>query len=94
MRNAEQCEILGTFLELLAIPTGDGGNKRAAGTKPFWKVDPGHPAASGRHRAKHAGGERYDTESGAHHLIHSAWRDLATAYQEMAADGLIPEDPR
>lgn len=93
VRNAEQHEILGAFADLLAVPTGDGGNKRAAGMKPFWKVDPGHPAASGRHRAKHANGERYDATSGAHHLVHSAWRDLATAYQEMVEDGLIPESP-
>src|SRR4029079_8344474 len=91
VRNAEQNEILGTFLELLAGPTGDGANKRAARLKPLWKVDPGHYAASDRHRMKHLSGERYDRESGAHHRIHSAWRDLAIAYQEMVEDGRIPE---
>ena len=94
VRNPEQNEILGAFLSLLEAPTGDGGHKRAIGAKPLWKVDTSHPAASGRHRAKYAAGERYDDESGAHHLVHSAWRDLATAYQDMVDDGLIPEDPR
>lgn len=89
MRTPEQNEILGAFLMLLEVPTGDGARKRAAGVKPFWKVDPGHAAAAVRHRTKHANGERYDAESGAHHLVHSAWRDLAIAYQEMIEDGLI-----
>lgn len=94
MRNAEQNEILGTFLDLLGGPTGEGGVKRETAGKPLWKVDTGHPAAAGRHRAAYASGERYDPESGHHHLIKSAWRDLATAYQDMVDDGLIPESPR
>lgn len=94
MRNAEQNEILGTFLDLLAGPTGEGGVKRGAGEKPHWKVDTSHPAASGRHRARYADGQRYDPETGIHHLVKSAWRDLATAYQDMVDDGLIPENPR
>lgn len=92
-KNAEQSEILGTFSTLLEVPTGDGATKRAAGVKPFWKVDPGHRSASARHGAKYEAGERYDRESGAHHLVHRAWRDLATAFQDMVDDGLIPESP-
>lgn len=93
MRNAEQHEILGAFLDMLSVPTGDGGVKRAAGSKPFWKVDPGHEAAFDRHYTKWCLGERYDPDSGAHHLTHLAWRALAIAYQEMVEDGLIPESP-
>jgi hypothetical protein len=94
LRNAEQNEILGWCLDLAAGPTGDGGVKRAAGTKPYWKHDPGHAAAMGRHLAKWEAGERYDSDSGCHHLQHVLVRAAMLAYQEMAEDGLIPEDPR
>lgn len=30
-----------------------------------------------RHREKYMLGEMYDTETGCHHLLHSAWNDLA-----------------
>lgn len=94
MRNAEQNEILGTFMDLLAGPTGDGGGKRAAGLKPLWKDDDSHLAAADRHRAYYEDGERYDKDSGCHALVHAAWRCLAVAYQDMMEDGLIPENPR
>ena len=45
----EQEEVLRIFGGMLAGPTGDGKKKREAGTKPLWKVDPGHEAAMYRH---------------------------------------------
>ena len=91
MRTAEQCEVLGTFNEMLSAATGDGGAKRAAGTKPSWKVDTSHKAAAWRHLDPAR--ERYDEDSGAHKLVHAAWRLLAVAWQEMRDDGLLPEEP-
>lgn len=91
--NPEQHEILGAFNDILAGPTGDGGNKRAAGTKPLWKVDTSHAGAAWRHYNRWIEGERVDAESGCHPLAHAAWRLLAIAYQEMRQDGLIPNDP-
>ena len=91
MRTAEQCEVLGTFNEMLSAATGDGGAKRAAGTKPSWKVDTSHKAAAWRHLDPAR--ERYDEDSGAHKNVHAAWRLLAVAWQEMRDDGLLPEEP-
>ena len=91
MRTAEQCEVLGTFNELLSAATGDGGAKRAAGTKPSWKADTSHKDAALRHLDPAR--ERYDEDSGAHKLVHAAWRLLAVAWQEMRDDGLLPEEP-
>jgi hypothetical protein len=75
-------EILDLFREMLAAPTGDGANKRAAGTKPHWKVDTSHEAAIFSHLAKWKKGHVIDECSGAHALTHLAWRALALAYQE------------
>ena len=85
MRTAEQNEILGTFLDLLSGPTGDGARKREAGLKPLWKVDPSHRAAAWRHLYRWVDGERIDADSGCHPLQHAAWRLLAIAYQEIEA---------
>ena len=85
MRSPEQNEILGTFLDLLAGPTGDGAGKRAAGLKPLWKVDGSHAAAAERHWIRWQEGERVDGDSGCHPLQHVAWRLLALAYQEIHA---------
>ena len=83
MRNPEQNEILGAFLDLLTGPTGDGGVKRAAGVKPFWKDDPGHEAAAYRHIGAWRSGERVDKDSQCHPLAHAAWRLLAIAHNEI-----------
>lgn len=94
LRTNEQNEVLGIFCDLLAGPTGDGGNKRARGEKPSWKVDPSHEGKAFGHLDKERYPERYDAESGCHHYVHAAWRLLATAYQHMVEDGLIPGDPK
>jgi hypothetical protein len=78
----EQAEVLGWFLHLLQSATADGGRKRAAGEKPSWKVDTSHEAAIFSHLNKWKHGEKKDKDSGAHPLVHAAWRCLAIAWQE------------
>jgi hypothetical protein len=79
---SEQDELLDTFREMLKAATGDGGKKRAAGTKPSWKVDPSHLAAVFSHLNAYFHGEKVDPDSGAHPFVHAAWRMLAIAWQE------------
>lgn len=81
--NSEQYEVVGRFSQMLWEATRDGGKKRAAGTKPSWKVDPSHEKAIFSHLAKWKKGELVDADSGSHPLVHCAWRCLAVAYQEM-----------
>jgi len=79
---SEQGLVNEVFKALLASATGDGGKKRAAGLKPPWWRDPAHEAAIFSHLNKWKHGERVDPDSGAHTLVHLAWRALAIAYQE------------
>lgn len=79
---AEQAEVLAEFCELLMTASRDGGKKRAAGLKPGWKIDGSHFPAVFSHLNKYMHGERVDADSGAHPLVHLAWRALAVAYQE------------
>lgn len=74
----EQMDVLARFLVELQKPTGDGGAKRAAGTKPPW-YDDTHEAQIFSHITKWKRGEREDPDSGAHPLVHAAWRCLAIA---------------
>lgn len=85
----EQAEVLQEFANMLAAASRDGGQKRAAGLKPSWKVDSSHEAAIFSHLNKWKHGERADADSGQHPLVHLAWRALAVAYQETH-----PLDPR
>jgi len=78
----EQQGVLLDFATLLAYASRDGGHKRAAGSKPSWKVDPSHLPAVFSHLNKYFHGERVDADSGAHPLVHLAWRALAIAWQE------------
>lgn len=80
---SEQAEVLGYFTEMLVKPTRDGGRKRETAGKPCWKVDKSHEAAIFSHITKWKRGERHDADSGAHPLVHAAWRCLAIAWQEM-----------
>ncbi len=80
---AEPEEIIAIFSGMLRAATGDGAAKRRAGTKVSWKVDPGHEAAMERHWDRwEYEGEKVDKDSGAHPLVHVAWRALAIAWQE------------
>ena len=90
---AEQYEILGTFYELLRAATVDGAKKRAAGLKPSWKIDASHEAAIFSHLNKWKHGEKVDPDSGAHPLVHLAWRALAIAWQETHGETEIMGPP-
>lgn len=79
---SEQAILLDVFKDMLKSATKDGGNKRAAGIKPPWWCDPDHEKAIYSHLNKWKHGELRDSDSGAHPLVHLAWRSLAIAYQE------------
>lgn len=79
---SEPEEIIAIFSDLLRAATGDGAAKRRAGEKPSWKVDTSHEGAIFSHLTKWKRGELVDPDSGAHPLVHAAWRCLAIAYQE------------
>lgn len=78
----ERDTVNNTFLAMLSCVTGDGSKKRQSGSKPPWWKDPSHEAAIFSHLNKWKHGELKDKDSGAHPLIHLAWRCLAIAYQE------------
>lgn len=93
MLNTEQAEVLGLFVDMLKVPTGDGGVKRALGQKVCWKEDTTHEAAIFSHLNKWKHGERRDATSGAHPLVHLAWRALAIAWQESNVPATFDSDP-
>ena len=78
----EQDVVVKVFAAMLWAATKDGGVKRAAGAKPPWWRDDTHEAALFSHLAKWENGHLIDPDSGAHPLVHLAWRALAIAYQE------------
>lgn len=78
----ERADILARFTAELAKATGDGSKKRRAGTKPPWYADDSHEAAVFSHLMKWKRGELVDPDSGAHPLVHAAWRCLAIALRE------------
>lgn len=84
----ERADVLSRFAAELAKATGDGSKKRRAGTKPPWYQDDSHEAAVFSHLMKWKRGELVDPDSGAHPLVHLAWRALAIACRET---GNIPD---
>jgi hypothetical protein len=78
----EQEVVLRVFREMLRAATSDGGRKRAMGAKPPWWRDPTHEPAIFSHLCAWKHGVQKDHDSGAHPLVHLAWRALAIAYQE------------
>jgi hypothetical protein len=86
----ERADVLHRFMVELLKATGDGSAKRQAGTKPPWYEDPAHEAAIFSHLARWKRGELTDKDSGAHPLVHAAWRCLAIACSET---GNHPEAP-
>lgn len=78
----EQQDVLARFLDELTKATGDGAVKRRKGTKPPWYSDDSHEAAVFSHLMKWKRGELTDPDSGAHPLVHAAWRCLAIACRE------------
>lgn len=79
---AERADVLARFAEELAKATGDGSKKRQSGEKPPWYEDGSHEAAIFSHLTKWKRGELVDADSGAHPLVHVAWRALAIALTE------------
>ena len=86
---SESEDLLERFLFELRQATGDGHQKRKAGTKPPWYRDPSHEGAIFSHLTKWKRGEKVDPDSGAHPLVHAAWRCLAIACRE---SGNVPSD--
>ncbi len=78
---AEPEEIIAIFSDMMRQVLGDGARKRAAGSKPSWKVDV-HEPALWSHINKWKHGERADADSGAHPLSHLAVRAFMIAWQE------------
>ena len=78
----ERDTIAVVFGGMLISVTGDGGKKRQAGLKPPWWRDDSHEAAIFSHLSKWKHGVKVDPDSGAHPLVHLAWRALAIAYRE------------
>ena len=86
----EQEDVLARFHEELQKATGDGAKKRKVG-KPPWYVDDTHEAAIFSHLMKWKKGELVDPDSGAHPLVHAAWRCLAIACRESGNAPLYEE---
>lgn len=78
----ERADVLARFNAELTKVTGDGSKKRQAGTKPPWHEDDAHEGAIFSHLTKWKRGETIDPDSGAHTLVHLAWRALAIACRE------------
>lgn len=91
----EQDRVIEVFTQLLWKATGDGGKKREAGLKPPWYRDETHERALFSHLYKWKRGDRVDEDSGAHPLVHLAWRALAIAYQQSfgCVDPAHPSSP-
>lgn len=78
----ERQDVLDRYTAELAKATGDGSKKRQANQKPPWYRDDTHEAAVYSHLMKWKRGELADPDSGAHPLVHAAWRLLAIACRE------------
>lgn len=78
----ERQDVLVRFMSELTKATGDGSKKRQAGEKPPWYEDDSHEGAIFSHLTKWKRGEQVDPDSGAHPLVHAAWRCLAIACAE------------
>lgn len=78
----ERNDVLRRFRQELEKATGDGSKKRQAGTKPPWYEDGDHLRGIFSHLTKYFAGEKFDKDSGAHTLVHCAWRCLAIACRE------------
>lgn len=79
---SEQEDLIARFTEELRKPTGDGAKKRSLGSKPPWYEDDTHMGAVFSHLTKYFRSETVDPDSGAHPLVHAAWRLLAIACKE------------
>lgn len=78
----EREDVIARFTQELKKVTGDGSKKRQSGEKPPWNQDSSHESAIFSHITKWKRGFRFDPDSGAHPLVHAAWRCLAIACTE------------
>jgi len=78
----EREDVLERFVAELRKATGDGSKKRQSGLKPAWYNDNSHEGAIFSHLTKWKRGEKVDPDSGAHPLVHAAWRMMAIACRE------------
>lgn len=85
----EQEDLIARFVCELSKATGDGAVKRRMGGKPPWYLDDSHEGAVFSHLTKWKRGETKDADSGAHPLVHAAWRLLAIACRE---SGNVPSE--
>jgi hypothetical protein len=90
MRTHEVDDLMARFTDELWKPTGDGQKKRMSAGKPPWYTDQSHEAAIFSHLMKWKKGETVDPDSGAHPLVHAAWRCLAIACQETCNTPPLP----
>ena len=91
MTGIEQEAVTALFADMLSKCSVDGGKKLAAGTKVSGKIDKSHEAALFSHLNKWKHGKKYDKDSGAHPLVHLAWRALAIAWQERHEDEAVSD---
>lgn len=77
----EADEILAEFARLLRPVLADGATKRRPHAWQTATVGT-HALAAERHWARWVAGQRTDPDSGAHPLVHVAFRALAIAWQE------------
>ncbi len=85
----ERADVIERFTAELTKATGDGSKKRQSGEKPPWYEDGSHEGAIFSHLTAWKRGEMVDADSGAHPLVHAAWRCLAIACSE---SGNYPTD--
>jgi hypothetical protein len=87
----ERRDLLLRFQHELVKVTADGSKKRQTGAKPPWYRDDQHLSAVFSHITKWMRGHHIDPDSGAHPLVHAAWRLLAIACSE---NGNNPDEYR
>lgn len=78
----ERQDVLKRFNDELSKVTSDGSKKRQKGLKKAWWKDDTHFDRAMAHIERYVEGELEDKDSGAHPLIHAAWRLLAIAASE------------
>lgn len=88
----EREDVLQRFGDELRKATGDGSKKRQSGSKPPWYLDEEHEGSAFSHITKWKRGELVDPDSGAHPLVHAAWRLLAIACTENGNNPDAEED--
>lgn len=79
-KESEPEQVTQIFVEMLRAVSNDGATKRHL-KEPWWR-DSSHMAGVFSHFRRYFAGELVDPDSGAHPLVHAAWRLLAIAWQQ------------